>query len=235
MEINHFKEKYMKTYNRIILTTLVVFIVCSIFGQPASVKPIKHTYFTSYFSAKAHIPIVLTYAVTSQMVSCPDPLGRGKFAADPLAPEETDLNADYESSGFDRGHNMSAADNGCDETGMEECFYYSNMAPQTHHFNAGVWKSLEMQERKYAADEGRIFVFVGSIGKQKSIGTHNVVVPKYMWKLIYHPTTHRYESYYFPNTNDTEQPYDQYRITFESLQKKTGIEFNGSRFKWVTM
>ena len=73
--------------------------------------------------------------------------------------EATDLGDDYEHSGFDRGHNMSAADNGCDTAAMKQCFYFSNMTPQVHSINAGAWKTLEMAERDSAIHD--TFVITG--------------------------------------------------------------------------
>jgi endonuclease G len=128
---------------------------------------------------------------------------------------------------------MSAEDNSCDESGMNQCFYYTNMTPQPHHFNAGVWKSLEKQEQAAAKSGTSMFIYVGSLGKAKTIGVNRVVVPKYMWKLIYYLNVHRYEAYLFPNTTTTTQPYSQYRITIAQLQQRAGIKFNGQLFKWT--
>jgi endonuclease G len=223
----------MKSLIRLSVVCYFVFGVFFVSGQPVGVKPLKHKYYTSYFSSKLYIPVMVKYTLSREMVSCADPLGRtNRFAADPSARNITNLDNDYKGSGFDRGHNMSAADNGCDETGMEECFYFSNMTPQTHHLNAGVWKSLEEQERVYAKEQGKIYVFCGSVGRQKTIGTHKVVVPTHMWKLIYFPTLHRYESYYFPNTNTTQGPISRYRISKEVLESRVGITIHGSRFTW---
>ncbi len=222
----------MRNLTRTILTILLLIIAFEGWTQPEPLLTLKHNYYTAYFSPKQRIPRVVKYEVTKQMLSCPEGLARAGFKEDPLAGVITRLKDDYLYSGLTKGHNMSAESNSCDETGMAECFYYSNMTPQPQHFNGGVWKSLEIREREYANEYGKIIVYCGSLGKQKVIGANKVVVPKFMWKLIYFPTLHKYECFLFPNSTVTEQPFEQYHIKFEALQERTGIEFNGSRFKW---
>jgi len=213
---------------------LLMILWCTAIGQPSGVVKVKHTYFTSYFSKTAHIPVLVTYWLKSSMFDCASPLDRpDNYGPDPDLSEYTQLKDDYPNTGYDQGHNMSAEDNSCDEDGMNQCFYYTNMTPQPHHFNAGVWKSLEKQEQEAAKAGTRMFIYVGSLGKAKTIGDNRVVVPKFMWKLIYYPAAHRYEAYMFPNTTETEQPYAQYLIKVAKLQQRVGMKFNGQLFKWV--
>jgi len=45
---------------------------------------------------------------------------------------------------------------------METTFYYTNCAPQIHNgFNNGVWKSLEIQVRKWSQTKGDLWVYAG--------------------------------------------------------------------------
>ena len=224
----------MKKYSTKILIPLLLLMQCYAFAQPADIKILKHQFYTSYFSTTKHIPVVIEYSLTKEMFQCEVKIKRtNKFTADPLLPEETSLKNDYKASGFDRGHNMSAADNGCSETGMMECFYFSNMTPQPHFFNAGTWEDLEKQERNYALHE-KIIVFTGSIGKTETIGADNVVVPRYMWKVIYFPqrTTNKYECFMFPDSDIAVKPYTLYRISKEEIEEHAGIKFIGGSFSF---
>ena len=54
----------------------------------------------------------------------------------------TDL-ADYEKSGYDRGHLVASANQGESEIQNSETFLLSNMSPQKPDFNRGIWKQLE--------------------------------------------------------------------------------------------
>ena len=122
------------------------------------------------------------------MLQCSERIPRQKkFTPDPKHTDITNLAKDYRNSGYDRGHNMNADDNKCDADGMKECFYYSNMTPQPHSFNAGRWEDLEKLERTDATSLGKVIVTIGSVGKQETIGPDKVVVPKYMWKVLYFP------------------------------------------------
>jgi endonuclease G len=202
-------------------------------AQDADIVKIKHTYFTSYFSKSEHIPIIVQYSLKPDMLNCSDPIKRSnRFAKDPKQPVITNLQKDYTRSGYDRGHNMSAADNACDATGMKECFYFSNMTPQPHFFNAGVWEKLENQERDEAR-QSAIVVFVGSLGKTETIGADKVYVPKYMWKVIYHPDTEKYECYLFPDSDNANKELSEYETTKDEIETHAGIQFTKDSFAWV--
>ncbi len=194
---------------------------------------IRHTYYTSYFSKDEHIPLVVTFKLTADMVQCSEEehQHRGKFSEDPEQPELTNLNDDYRRSGFDRGHNMSAADNECNEQGMRECFYFSNMTPQPHSFNAGKWEDLEKQERREARTYGQIIVTVGSTGLQQQIGADQVEVPEHMWKVIYIPGSRIYQCYLFPDSDGVEQPLWQYKVPLETIETQAPVVFEDGQVK----
>jgi endonuclease G len=51
--------------------------------------------------------------------------------------------ADYEASGFDRGHLVPSANQRETEIQNSETFLLSNMSPQAPNFNRGIWRKLE--------------------------------------------------------------------------------------------
>ena len=220
--------------NRVLNIFLPVFLLLQLYGfaQPKDIVVLKHQFYTSYFSVTEHIPVVVEYALTKDMFICDTKLKRtNKFTPDPLLQNATNLKNDYKGSGYDRGHNMNAADNACNEMGMAECFYFSNMTPQPHFFNAGTWEDLENQERRYAAEE-KIYVFVGSIGKSSTIGADEVVVPEKMWKVIFFPqrSTNNYECYLFPDSKEAVKPYTIYKVSKETIEQYAKIKFTGESF-----
>ncbi len=188
---------------------------------------LHHKYYTSTFIKSKHIPLLVEYTLTKEMLSCPEKIKRkNNFAPDPELPEATNLKDDYKGSHYDRGHNMSAQDNSCNVEGMNECFYFSNMFPQTHSLNAGVWGKLENQERAEAKQHGKIKVFIGSIGEIKKIGADSVVVPAYCWKIIYIENENKYECYIFPNTQPENPDYESYKVPLTEIEKHTHIKFH---------
>ncbi|HEY4060454.1 MAG TPA: DNA/RNA non-specific endonuclease [Puia sp.] len=221
-----------KVFLKMFVPLVLLFFAAGVSAQDTTeLVKIEHTYYTSYFSPSEHIPIFVNYTLTGSMLSCTTKIKRNsKFTKDPTHPDITNLNADYTRSGYDRGHNMSAQDNSCNQEGMDECFYFSNMTPQPHFFNAGVWETLEKQERTEAAQYGTVIITVGSLGKVETIGKDSVVVPKYMWKVIYIPSTKKYQCYLFPDSDDAKAPLSQYVTTLDEIQEHAGITFNAGKF-----
>ena len=60
--------------------------------------------------------------------------------------------ADYSSTGYDRGHLVSSANQIGSDIQNSETFLLSNMSPQVGSFNRGIWKRLESAIRKLDAD-----------------------------------------------------------------------------------
>jgi len=190
---------------------------------------VKHERYMTVYAASAHEPVMVSYTLKPEYISCDAPMKRtNNFKADPEI-AGTALGKDYDGSGYDQGHLMSAQDNTCDEVAMNECFYYSNMLPQAPGLNRGIWKVLETDERdlvstgksgEMGADS--IVVFCGGYGKDKTIGPDNVVVPKYCWKVIYIPGANggEWDGYIFPNAKCDGTP-DRY------------MDFTSAQMAWV--
>lgn len=53
----------------------------------------------------------------------------------------------YKKSGYDRGHLCPAGDRKKTESLYNETFLTSNISPQKHEFNAGIWNRLEQKTR----------------------------------------------------------------------------------------
>ncbi len=192
---------------------------------------ITHSYYTTTFSKFLRIPVVVKWWLTKDMLTCAHPIKRtNKFTADPQLMQYTYLNKDYAKSGYDRGHNMPAEYNRCSKTGMKECFYYSNMCPQTPKLNRGAWKSLETYTRKLATQYDSILVWCGSVCKSgKTIGKDKVAVPDYCWKIVYLKKTGEKHYYSFRNDSSSAKPIAKYEVGADSLQRLSGITFEVSR------
>ena len=87
--------------------------------------------------------------------------------------------ADYEGSGYDRGHLVPSADKTEIALQNSETFLLSNMSPQVPGFNRGVWKRLEDAVRKLDAQSKiyETYVISGPIfdfrAKVKVIGSED--------------------------------------------------------------
>ena len=114
-------------------------------------------------------------------------LKRGDFEDDMDMPSPKGTKADYYNSGYDRGHLCPAGDNKWNQKAMDECFLMTNMCPQTHALNAGIWNSIEQQCRTWAKKYGRVYIVCGPIflNKQhRKLGKNKVVVPDAFFKVI---------------------------------------------------
>ena len=140
-----------------IFTLLLIFLNGHLLAQ--KVVQIKHASYTSFFCIEKYYPLMVEWWETTAKADCATPTARkDKFKPDPLLPIETNLKDDYVHSGTDRGHMCPAAINKCKgEKEMEECFYFSNMAPQYHSLNAGDWKALEVLERATALERDSVW------------------------------------------------------------------------------
>ncbi len=191
---------------------------------------IRHDNYTTVFSESLKVPIVVKWWLTRTMVSCTNRTKRtNRFIPDPDLAQFTNLGRDYAGSGYDRGHNMPAEDNACSPRGMNECFYYSNMCPQTPSLNRGAWKKLETHTRKLAKEYDSVMVWCGSVCKSdKTIGPDKVAVPSYCWKIVYVKQTGKTLAYSFRDDSPEDGPIESYEVSIDSVEHLSGIQFNRS-------
>jgi endonuclease G len=206
----------------LLLVTLLVISV-TLFAQDVVV--LKHTNYTSHFSKSKKYPVMVEWWETKAKVGCPNPLPRkDNFKPDPLLPVETNIGNDYVGSGLDRGHLMPAKSNQCQtQSVQDECFYYSNMAAQTHRLNAGDWKSLETLTREIAAKEDSVHIWAGNIGEIRRIG--KVSVPKQCWKVVYTKKSKEWMAFLFENDQSNPDGINNNKVDLSDIEKLTGLKF----------
>ena len=206
----------------LLLVTLLVISV-TLFSQDVVV--LKHTNYTSHFSKLKKYPVMVEWWETKAKVGCPNPLPRkDNFKPDPLLPVETNIGNDYVGSGLDRGHLMPAKSNQCQTQAVQdECFYYSNMAAQTHRLNAGDWKSLETLTREIAVKQDSVHIWAGNVGEIKRIG--KVAVPKQCWKVVYVKASNEWMAFLFENDQSNPDGINNNKVDLIDIEKLTGLKF----------
>jgi endonuclease G len=207
------------------ILTLFLFLVFSLSSYSQDLVTIKHTNYTTTFSKSLKYPIVVEWWETKDNVACPTPLKRkDQFQPDPQLLDDTNLISDYVGSGFDRGHMSPAASNLCSgDKVLTECFYFSNMSPQTHALNAGSWKLLEVETRAIATEKDSMHVWCGNIGELKKIG--RVSVPTKCWKVIYIKKTKTFKAYLFINNTSKSDGIIDNEVSVLFISKLTGLTF----------
>ncbi|MCX7605749.1 MAG: DNA/RNA non-specific endonuclease [Bacteroidia bacterium] len=151
------------------------------------------------------------------------------FRPDPYVTTGSAQLEDYRRSGYDRGHLVPAGDFKWDSVGMSETFYLSNMSPQLHEFNAGIWEEVESTVRRWAREKKRLVVYTGPVlDKNKdAIGLNRVTVPTAFYKVVYWLEDEKAPqavAFLVPHAASRKSPVD-FLVRVDSVEKITGIDF----------
>ncbi len=150
------------------------------------------------------------------------------FIPDPKVNGKSATTEDYSSSVYERGHMIPSAEVKWNTKAMEESSYYSNICPQSHNFNSGIWKRLEKRCQGWAKFHGKVWICTGPIvnPSYKTIGTNKVVVPAAFFKVVCTEKKGKYHSVGFiiPNGTDQDNIWD-YLFTVDEVEAITGHDF----------
>lgn len=134
----------------------------------------------------------------------------------------------YRKSGYDKGHLCPAGDRKFSKKAFEETFYTSNISPQKHDFNEGVWNRLEQKTRYWASKYDDIYVVTGGVftNNMKTIGNEGVAVPNSFYKVLLDKSRGEYKMIAFlvPH-QDSDKPLYEFVVSVDKLEKMTGIDF----------
>ena len=188
---------------------------------------VHHSNYTLNYSEKHEQAEWVAYTLSSSDVY--GSVGRtNDFRADPKVKTGSASLSDYKGSGYDRGHLAPAGDMKSTYTAMSESFYMSNMSPQKPGFNRGIWKKLEGNVRNWASDNGEIYVVTGPIlsGRYPSIGSNQVSIPNYYYKVIldYKEPEIKGIGFVLPHQKSSSS-IQSFAVTIDEVERKTGIDF----------
>ena len=161
---------------------------------------------------------------------------------DPLlsASAQPDLTSTYyNSSIYDRGHQLPSADRLCTDEANATTFYSTNMTPQCHDFNGKLWAQLESQVRYWARGCDTLYVVTGCItqgstryttdrntGMRVTVPTHYYKVLLRLYRGSYTSCAYIYDHYAYldgtldPSTFDADE-----RTTVSAVEQLTGMTF----------
>ncbi len=189
---------------------------------------IYHTGFTLCYSEPHEQAAWVAYQLTrgevqSQKASRKDM----QFADDKDVPTGSATKDDYRNTGFDKGHLAPAADMKWSVKAMRECFLLSNISPQRHEFNAGIWEDLESAVRAVAVRRSTVDIVTGPVleaGLPK-IGREGVSVPRRFFKvLLCRAGGVRAIGFLMPNEFRTED-FTKFAVPVDSVEAVTGLDF----------
>ena len=188
---------------------------------------IKHNFYTLSYSERHEQAEWVAYELKKSELGSSN-FKRPYFIDDPEVDSGSASWRNYKRSGYDKGHLCPAGDRRFSREAFEETFYTSNISPQLHDFNAGIWNNLEQKTRYWAAKYDGVYVVTGGIlnGKLKQIGKEAVSVPNYFYKILLDNSRGEYKTIAFlvPH-EDSEKPLNKFVVSIDQLEKMTGIDF----------
>ncbi|MEE9349336.1 MAG: DNA/RNA non-specific endonuclease [Flavobacteriaceae bacterium] len=188
---------------------------------------IKHKYYTLSYNEKHEQAEWTAYALTPQHIKRIDRT-RPYFIYDKQVKTRSANYRNYKKSGYDKGHLVPAGDMRFSLDAYNDTFFTSNISPQNHKFNAGIWNTLEQKTRYWAQKYGKIYVITGGVLKEglRTIGDENVSVPNEFYKILLDYTEPEIKAIAFlmPNENVKKALY-KYVVSIDYIEEKTGIDF----------
>jgi endonuclease G len=134
----------------------------------------------------------------------------------------------YKNSGYDRGHLCPAGDRNYSQEAHDETFLTSNISPQNHDFNSGIWNTLEQKIRYWASKYDGVFVVTGGVLVEnlETIGEERVAIPKHYYKIILDANNGKVKmiAFLIPHRKSNEPLYD-FVVSVDSIEALTGIDF----------
>ncbi|KAI9714100.1 MAG: nuclease [Chrysothrix sp. TS-e1954] len=172
------------------------------------------------------------------------------FAEDSQIPEAFRARlSDYHASGYDRGHQVPAADAKWSQSAMDSTFYLSNMCPQVGDgFNRDYWAHFEDFCRRLTVRYPSVRIVTGPLylprreadGKWRVsyevIGSPpNVSVPTHFYKVVYGEDAGRpgagsvaLAAFVLPNAPiRNERSLKEFEVPLELVERASGLVFAG--------
>ncbi|KIA99035.1 endonuclease [Flavobacterium sp. KMS] len=188
---------------------------------------VKHDYYTLSYNEKFEQAEWVAYELKKSYIKNND-FKRPYFNEDPKVTTGSADWRNYKKSGYDKGHLCPAGDMEFDKKAYEDTFLTSNISPQIHEFNDGVWNRLEQKVRYWAVKYDDIYVVTGGVltDSNTTIGKEKVLVPKYFYKVLLDESNGKYKMIAFLVPNEkSERPLYEFVVSVDSIEKLTGIDF----------
>ena len=181
--------------------------------------------------------------------------GQGFTVDTAIQPGAAVTTHDFDSSCFDRGHQVPSADRTDSEVDNSATFVMSNVIPQTSYLNRGHWKALENHTRGLVrGTPNSLYVFAGPIfsASPGHIGQNDdIAVPVKNFKIIVRIKANGQpelvDAVVMPNTTSTgtdpvidhaqacadqtghggpHGTWEQYRSTVAAIESQSGLQFS---------
>jgi endonuclease G, mitochondrial len=188
---------------------------------------VTHIAYTLNYAEEYEEAAWTAYMLTKKM-TVPKYPRTNSFKVDPDVTTGSAEPADYKKP-YDRGHLVPCDNMRWSKQAESESFFMSNMTPQVHSFNAGIWKKLEGWVTKCAKLYDTVYVASGPVLAKglKQIGKKNKIsVPDYFYKVIivYTEKVKKGIGFILQHKQSTK-PLLEFAIPIDSVEKITKINF----------
>jgi endonuclease G, mitochondrial len=199
-------------------------------ARPVEFRVLTNRAYAVGYSDALGNPLWAAYRV-ADLARIPEPPARPeKFEVDRrtvarIAPD------DFANSGYDRGHlapNYAIATRH-GAAAQRETFLMSNITPQKHALNAGLWKELELKiATSYPARYGEVWVLTGPIfGAQPRELRRGVQIPEAFFLIVVDENEGKLRtlSFIVPQDAPAGAAPERYLSTIDEVQRRTGLDF----------
>lgn len=189
---------------------------------------VEHTGFTTSYNHNTLVPDWAAYDLTAEELqgtykpSC-------SYSWNPHLQGRQASREDYSNSGWDKGHMVPKADLKWSNEAYIESYYFTNVCPQDHGFNAGDWRKLEEFVRRMANKFGTVYVVCGPIFQGNEygyLGNNRVAIPDAFFKAILAPKDGGFISIGFVmnNSSSKRQNYRNCALSINDIEQITGLD-----------
>lgn len=189
---------------------------------------VNHHYYSLSYNEQMEQPEWVAYILKPSHIKYID-RKRPFFIKDKSVKTKSADYRNYKKSGYDKGHLCPAGDRRFSAEAFKETFLTSNISPQNHQFNAGIWNRLEQKTRYWAKKYGTLYVVTGGVltdNNLKRIGREKVAVPKRFYKILLHKNGNKYKAIAFLiQAKDSNKPLYSFVTSIDTIEKLTGIDF----------
>ena len=189
---------------------------------------VRHEGYTASFNSKYQIPNWVAYELTAdELEGTVRRPSNSPFQPDPDYCGRQPERRDYSNSGWDKGHLAPCADMKWSEKAMIESFYFTNVCPQDHNFNAGDREQLEELARHIAHKKGSLYIICGPIVVDNVNGrlSNKVVIPDFFFKAFLYKDADGYHSIAFRMANNqTGLPLSVFAFSVNDLESEIGLD-----------
>ena len=192
---------------------------------------IRHTGYELSYNMTTNCPNWVAWELTGQEAESNEIKRIDSFKPDKQIPKSNRVYpAEYKNSGYDKGHMCPAADMKWSTQSMEDSFYMTNMCPQSPTLNRQWWQHLEDACRRWAMNDGRIYICCGPVyyGENKTFIGNKVLVqvPDAFFKVVVSLKEGNERGIGFIYWNDdSRQIMSDVVMTINDIEFLTGFDF----------